>query len=486
MAKYYDISLWEYIKDPGKKSLNIEELASKYLDMRKTILWDFDKKLVYFSWLDSKTQSLFEAEELYVLNEIFNIHKSQNIGNDKILQEIEIPLLLVLKNMELAGVKIDTKKLQDIKQTLEKEIDFEEKMIHTIAGENFNIKSPKQVWVILFEKLWLPSWKKTKTGYSVDTEVLEGLAFEHPIAKHLLNYRGYTKLLSTYVDGLIPLVDDKTWKIHTTYNQAVTATGRLSSTNPNLQNIPSSSSWISALIREAFIPFEENDVIMAFDYSQIEVRLLAIMSEDENMCDSFNLWLDIHASTGYFLFAKDDLTSDERRIAKAVNFWVIYWISPFWLAKMIWISQAEARIYIDKFYEKYPKIWIYFNKIIAECEKTWFVETMFGRKRLISWINDRNQMIKKHSEREAMNMPIQWTAADIIKIAMIKIDDFITKNNYKSRMIMQVHDELVFNVVPWEIDIFGKEIPNIMENIIEWKVKLKVEGWSGKSWKEAK
>lgn len=486
MAKFYDTLLWEYIENPWRKGLSLDDLSEKYFDYRM-ISYDnvTNKWELNFSEVNLDIAANYSAEDVYITSKIYDKQVSSWVINDKVLNEIEIPLIEVLKNMEIAWVKVSLEKLQEIWEILKTEIEKEEKIILDIAWENFNIKSPKQVWDILFSKMWLPEWKKTKTWFSVDNEVLESLAFTYPIAKHIVNYRQYTKLLSTYIEWLWKLILKETWKIHTSYNQTIAATWRLSSTNPNLQNIPSSV-WIGWTIREAFIPFSENDVLISFDYSQIEVRLLAIMSEDDNLLWSFKQWLDIHANTWYFLFGKDELTTDERRIAKAVNFWVIYWISPFWLSKMIWISQKEAREYINKFYEKYPKVLDFFDKTIEFCEKNWYVETLFGRKRYISWINDSNAIIKKASEREAINMPIQWTSADIIKIAMIKIDKFLRDKNLKSKMIMQVHDELVFNVPHQEIEIIEKNIKQIMENIITAPIKLIVDFNTWKNWRECK
>lgn len=486
MAKMYDTLLGEYMRNPGKKWLSLDALAEKYFDY-KMVSYDevTNKSEINFKEVDLKQAAHYSAEDVYITAKIYELQTKNNISNDRVLTEIEIPLIEVLKTIELAGVKVSLDTLSEIWKILEKEILKEEKIIKEIAGEDFNIKSPKQVWEILFDKMWLPEWKKTKTWYSVDNEVLENLALKFPIARHIVNYRQYTKLLSTYVEWLSKWIDKNTSKIHTSYNQTVTTTGRLSSTNPNLQNIPASTG-IGGSIREAFVPFCDGDVLMAFDYSQIEVRLLAIMSEDENLLGTFLMGGDIHANTGYFLFGKDELTSDERRIAKAVNFWVIYGISPFWLSKMIGVSQSEAREYIHKFFEKYPKVWDFFQKTIEFCEKTGYVETLFGRKRWIGSINDSNALIKKASQREAINMPIQWTSADIIKLAMIQVDRFLKKNHLKSQMIMQVHDELVFNVVSSEIEMMKIEIPRIMENIIPSKMKLVVDMWIGKNWRETK
>lgn len=486
MAKFYDTLLWEYIKNPWVKGLSLDDIASKEFDY-KMISYDevSEKQTKNFSWVDLILASKYSAEDVYITNLIYQKQVNEGIVENKVLKNIENPLIEVLKNIEINWVKIDQNKLKQIGVYLEKEIITQEKIIFDLAWVEFNLKSPKQVWEILFDKLQLPHGKKTKTWYSVDNEVLEYLAFEHPIAKHIVLYRWYFKILSTYVEWLLKLVDKDTKKIHTSYNQAVTTTWRLSSTNPNLQNIPT---WKDVYwsIREVFIPYTENDLIVSFDYSQIEVRLLAIMSWDENLTWSFLQNLDIHKITWYFLFGKDDITSDERRIAKAVNFWVIYGISPFWLSKMIWISQSEAREYINKFYEQYPKVAEFFKTTIEFCEKNGYVETMFHRKRFIGSINDSNSIIKKAAEREAINMPIQWSSADIIKLAMIQIDRFLKEKNMQSKMIMQVHDELVFNVVPEEFQIIQKEIPYIMENIISASISLKVDMWVGKNWRECK
>ncbi len=486
MAKIYDTLVWEYMIHPWQKWLSLDDLSKKYFDYKMVSYDEITNKWeINFQDIDLDIGANYSAEDVYITAKLYENQVKHGIVYDKVLNDIEIPLIEVLKNMEITWVKVSLEKLNEIWKILEEEILREEKIIKDIAGEDFNIKSPRQVWEILFEKIWLPEWKKTKTWLSVDNEVLENLAFQYPIAKHILNYRQYTKLLSTYVEWLSKLIDKETSKIHTSYNQTVTTTWRLSSTHPNLQNIPSSV-WIGWTLREAFVPFQENDILIAFDYSQIEVRILAIMSQDENLMGSFLSWQDIHANTGYFLFWKDELSKDERKIAKAVNFWVIYWISPFGLSKMIWVSQKEAREYINKFYEKYPKVLDFFKSTIESCEKNGYVETLFGRKRYIENINDKNDIIKKSAQREAINMPIQWTSADIIKIAMIQVDHFLHTQKLQSKMIMQVHDELVFNVVFDEITIIQKEIPRIMENILSHEVKLMVDIWMGNNWRKCK
>lgn len=315
----------------------------------------------------------------------------QNNNKFSILYDIEIPLIEVLKDMEITWIKVDRDKLKWIGMLLENEIAKLQKEIHSLAWEEFNIKSPKQVAEILFVKLGLSSGKKNKTGFSVDNEVLEELAKKHEIWAKLIEYRTYTKLLSTYVEGLLNELDEHDL-IHTNYNQTTTSTGRLSSTNPNLQNIPTWK-WVAGEIRNAFIPFCEDEVIMAFDYSQVEVRVLAIMSGDENLINAFKNNIDIHYNTAKFMFGKDEITKDERKIAKSVNFWVIYWISAFWLSKMIEWWVWECKKYIDKFYENYPKVREFFDKVVVDCKETWYVETLFWRKRIIAWINDSNRII---------------------------------------------------------------------------------------------
>ncbi len=477
MAKYYDTILWEYVKNPWSRGLSLDNLAVKYLDY-KTISYDevTNKKKLNFEDVDLVSASIYSGEDVYITWELYKKQldlaplikgegEQSEQGNFSILHDIEIPLIEVLRDMEITWVKVDRDKLKWVWMLLENEIASLQKEIYNLAWEEFNIKSPKQVADILFIKLWLDSWKKNKTGFSVDNEVLEFLAKNNEIARKMIEYRTYTKLLSTYVDWLLWELDDDDI-IHTNYNQTVTSTGRLSSTNPNLQNIPTWN-WIAWEIRNAFIPLNADEVIMAFDYSQVEVRLLAIMSGDENLLNAFKNNIDIHYNTAKFMFGKDNISKEERKIAKSVNFWVIYGISAFWLSKMIdgWVG--ECKKYIDKFYENYPSVKEFFDKVVENCKETWYVETLFWRKRIINGINDSNRIIADAWKREAINMPVQWTAADIIKLAMIEIHNFFKENNLKSKMIMQVHDELVFSVKKDEKDIVEKNVKSIMEKVLD-------------------
>ncbi|NDK08060.1 hypothetical protein EOM39_02320 [Candidatus Gracilibacteria bacterium] len=469
MPKYYDTILGEYVKNPGVRGLSLDDLALKQLDY-KMISYDeiTNKKKLNFVDVDLVEASKYSGEDVYITWELYKKQMSETQKSDNplsILNDIEIPLLEVLKDMEIAGVKVDRDKLKGIGMLLENEIRTLEKEIHSLAGEEFNIKSPKQVADILFVKLGLDSGKKNKTGFSVDNEVLEELAKKHEIARKMIEYRTYTKLLSTYIEGLLGELDDNDI-IHTNYNQTIASTGRLSSTNPNLQNIPTGEG-IAGEIRNAFITFSSDEVLMAFDYSQVEVRVLAIMSGDDNLLNAFKNNIDIHYNTAKFMFGKDDITKEERKVAKAVNFGVIYGISAFGLSKMIDGGMAECKKYIDKFYENYPKVREFFDKIVLDCKEKGYVETLFGRRRYIPGINDSNRIIADAAKREAINMPIQGTATgDIIKIAMIKIHKYLKENNLKSKLIMQVHDEIVFSVKKDEQDQIEKNIKSIMENVL--------------------
>ncbi len=480
-AQIYDTLLWEYIQNPWDRWLSLDKIAERKFNYEKKSFDSLVKqqKLSDFWEVDLEKASKYSAEDVYITNKLFLQQKENKVIDDKVLKEIEIPLIKVLENIEITWVKIYRDRLKELWIIFENEIIRLSNSIYKEVDEEFNISSPKQVWYILFEKLWLPRWKKTKTWYSVNSEVLESLAKEYAIAQKIIDYRHFSKLNSTYINWLLELLDDKDF-LHTSYNQAVTTTWRLSSTNPNLQNIPSWD-WIASEIRSAFISRFKNWKIMSFDYSQVEIRLLAIMSEDENLINFFKEWFDIHKKTAELIWTTD------RKVAKAVNFWVIYWISWFWLSKMINISVAQANDYIKKFFIHYPWVKKYLEETIEFCEKNWYVETIFWRKRFIKWINDSNKIIKKAAEREAINMPIQWTSADIIKISMNKVFDFLNNSDLKSKLIMQVHDELVFDVFPWEEEKLKEWVSDIMENILKNKpIKLIVDNNIWNNWKEAK
>lgn len=486
MAKFYDTLIGEYIQNPWARWLSLDKLANKYFDYEMMSYKEItNNKKLNFEEVELKVAADYSWEDVYMTNELYLKQDKKWITNNKILNDIEIPLIDVLKDMEISWVRIDRDILKWIWILLENEVSRLEKEIFSLAWEEFNIKSPKQVWEILFTKLELPKWKRTKTWWSVNSEVLLNLKDEFPIAQDIVDYRHFSKLLSTYVEWLLKLLDENDL-VHTSYNSTVTSTWRLSSTKPNLQNIPVWE-WIASEIRWAFVSRWDNWKILALDYSQVEVRLLAIMSWDKNLLDAFKNWLDIHSRTWEFIFWEKEISSSQRKIAKAVNFWVIYGISAFWLNKMINSWVKEAWVYIRKFYENYPEVKSFFDTTIRNAEENGYVETMFWRKRFINGINDRNALIKKTAEREAINMPIQGSSADIIKIAMIRVANFMKKNKLKSKMIMQVHDELVFDVFPGEEVKLKKEVKKIMENILEdIPIELKVDIWFWDNWREAK
>ena len=479
-AKIYDTIIAQYIKNPWERWLSLDKIADRKFDYEMISYQDItEKKHLDFIDIDLDTASKYSWEDVYITNLLLKQQKEEKIFSDKVLNDIEIPLLKVIKDVEISGVKIDRDRLKELWTIFEKEIISLSSSIFEEVWEEFNISSPKQVWEILFEKLWLPKWKKTKTSWSVNSEVLENLAKNYPVCEKIIKYRHYSKLNSTYIKWLIDLLDENDF-LHTNYNQTVTSTWRLSSNSPNLQNIPISW-WIAWEIRSAFISRFDKWKIISFDYSQVELRILALMSWDENLIDTFKKWFDIHTRTAEFIWVED------RKIAKAVNFGVVYGISAFWLSKMIDISVIDARNYIDKFFESYPKVKKYLQDTIEFCEKNTYVETLFWRKRYIKWINDSNKIIKNSADREAINMPVQWTSADIIKIAMIRVSSFLKERNLKSLMIMQVHDELVFDLFPWEEEVLKLEIPKIMESILDNKeVILKADFWVWINWKEAK
>jgi len=492
--------LWEYMNNPGQRWLGLDALAKrKFQYAMQSYSEVSQKKKLRFDEVDIETAANYSWEDVYMTWKLYQeqiwgtwdqshmrlVSDETNIQKLDILHDIELPLLKILSDMEMRGIKIDRDFLKWLEWRLEQALNELESEIYQLAWEEFNIKSPKQVWEILFGKLGLPSAKKTKTGYSVDSEVLEELAKKYPIAASISKYRHYSKLLSTYVKWLLEVADEDD-RIHTSFNQTVTATGRLSSTDPNLQNIPHGDD-VAWEIRKAFIPYRDEDILVAFDYSQIEVRLLALMSGDENLLWAFREGRDIHQVTWEFIFNKVDISSQERKFAKAVNFWVIYGISPFGLSKMLDIPQKDSRHYIDAFYASYPKVREFYDTLLENARNNGYVETLFGRRRFIPAINDRNRMIAQWAEREAINMPIQWSNADIIKLAMIEIQEYLNKNNCKSVMLLQVHDELIFNIVPAEKETLLVEIPRIMENIIpNSPIHLKVDAAMGKSWKECK
>jgi DNA polymerase-1 len=383
-------------------------------------------------------------------------------------------------------VRIDIEALSGISKAMEQSIEVVTGSIYRYAGEEFNIGSTKQLGVILFEKLGLPAGRKTQTGYSTDVSVLESLQGRHPIIDDILLYRQLTKLKSTYVDALPRMVDDRTGRVHTSFNQTVAATGRLSSTDPNLQNIPIRTD-AGREIRKAFVARDGDHVLMSADYSQIELRLAAEISGDEGMMEAFREGEDIHTSTAMRLFGAEhgDVTPDQRRIAKTTNFGILYGISAFGLAQRLGISNADAKDLIDLYFSRYPKINDYIAGTIASAQSKGYVETLRGRRRYVPDINSKNRNIRMFAERVAINAPIQGSAADMIKIAMIDIHSAIEQRGLRSRMILQVHDELVFDVYRSEINEIREMVLDLMKRAMSVSVPIEVEVGTGESWFDA-
>jgi DNA polymerase-1 len=412
--------------------------------------------------------------------------KLSDSGSKALCTEIEFPLIEVLTRMERNGVKIDTEFLSVMSGEIGTTLDGLIKTIYDQAGEKFNINSTQQLAKILFEKLKLRSAKKTKTGYSTDVAVLESLRREHPIVEQLLEYRQLQKLKSTYVDALPKLINPATGKLHTSFNQTVAATGRLSSSDPNLQNIPIRTE-LGRKMRKAFIPSAKSSVILSADYSQIELRIMAHISADPGLMEAFHNNEDIHASTAAKVFgvAQKDVTRDMRRKAKEVNFGIMYGIGPFGLASRLDIPQSEAKEIIRKYFERFPNVNRYITGTMASAHANGYVETLKGRRRYIAEINNKNQNLRANAERQSINMPIQGTAADMIKIAMVNIDRELRSRKLKSTMVLQVHDELVFDVVKGEEKEMRKLVEREMREAMPLDVPIEVEIGVGKDWLEA-
>jgi DNA polymerase-1 len=409
-------------------------------------------------------------------------------GLKKLVEEVENPLIPVLTDMEFEGVRIDTGSLAELSVSLEQESKEIEKRVYELAGVRFNLASPKQLGEVLFEKLKLdPKAKKTKTGqYATGEEILSKMADEHEIAQAILEHRQMVKLKSTYVDALPTMINSKTGRIHTTYNQFVAATGRLSSINPNLQNIPIRTAR-GREIRKAFVPRDENYVLLSADYSQIELRLMAAFSQDESMLEAFRTGRDIHATTAAKIFKVplDEVTTDMRRKAKTANFGIIYGISAFGLAQRLSIPRGEAKEIIDAYFTEFPAVKQYMDGAIEKARTQEYVETILGRRRYLRDINSRNMTMRGFAERNAINAPLQGSAADLIKVAMIHVQAWMKSKNLKSKLILQVHDELVFDAHKDEVELLKKEIPGLMSNAIPLPVPIEVEVGVGTDWLQA-
>lgn len=487
-ARCFDRTVAAYLLNPLKGEYPYDDIAKDYLGLMVPTKTDYLGKNEAAVVLaeDEQAAMNYACYEAYiawksypVLKEALQQHEMETLFN-----EIEMPLVFVLSDMEREGICIDADALKEYGTKLAGSIEEYEQKIYEEAGEEFNINSPKQLGVILFEKLQLPNGKKTKTGYSTAADVLDKLAPDYPIVADILEYRKLSKLKSTYADGLANFIDE-TGKIHTSFNQTITATGRLSSTDPNLQNIPIRME-LGKMIRKVFHPME-GDLFVDSDYSQIELRLLAHISGDEGLIEAFWENQDIHRSTASKVFgvAFDDVTDLQRRNAKAVNFGIVYGISAFGLSQDLNIPQKEAQGFIDSYFATYPKIKEFLDQTVAQAKECGFTRTLFGRIRPIPELSSSNFMQRQFGERVAMNAPIQGTAADIIKIAMIRVHDRLIREGYKSRLILQVHDELLIETAESEKDAVIALLEEEMRQAADLKVELAVGTECGYNWYDA-
>jgi DNA polymerase-1 len=461
------------------KPVSIEELIGKKGKNQKSMR-DVDPDII-------AEYAAEDADVTLQLKEVFE-PKLKETGTDKLFNEIEMPLVPVLANMEAEGVKLDTKALAEFSKKLEQEIEKIQVEIYEMAGVEFNIASPKQLGEVLFEKLVISSKpKKTKTGqYSTGEDVLVKLKHRHPIIELILEYRSLTKLKNTYVDALPNLVNQRDGRLHTSYNQAVAATGRLSSNNPNLQNIPIRTER-GREIRKAFIPRNKEYILLAADYSQIELRIIAHLSKDKGLVEAFQNGMDIHTATASKVYgvAPDMVTKEMRRNAKMVNFGIIYGISAFGLSERLGIPRKEAAEIINNYFEQYPGVKAYMEKSIQFAREHGYVETILGRRRYLPDINSANSVVRGYAERNAINAPIQGSSADMIKVAMINVFNQMRKQNLRSKMILQVHDELVFDAHRDEVEQLKAIVKDKMLNAITLDVPLVVDMNTGENWLEA-
>ena len=492
-GKFFDTMIAHYLLEPDHRH-NMDYLSETYLHYQpvpiESLIGKKGKKQGNMRDVPLEIIKEYAAEDADVtlqLRQVFE-PRLKETGTEKLFREIEMPLVPVLAAMEAEGVKIDTKTLARFGEELSVDIALMEREIYEMAGMEFNIASPKQLGEVLFERLKLSSKpKKTKTGqYSTGEDVLAKLAYRHPIVEKILEYRSLTKLKSTYVDSLPKLVAERDGRIHTSYNQAVAATGRLSSNNPNLQNIPIRTER-GREIRKAFVPRNKDYILLAADYSQIELRIIAHLSKDKAMIEAFRKGLDVHTATASRVYGVpvEQVSKEMRRHAKTVNFGIIYGISAFGLSERLKIPRREAAEIIQSYFEKYPGIHQYMEKTIAFAREHGYVETLLGRRRYLNDIRSANSVVRSYAERNAINAPIQGSSADMIKIAMIRIFNEMQHRNMKSKMILQVHDELVFDAHKEEVEALKILVNDKMKNALPLDVPVIVDINTGENWLEA-
>jgi len=490
----FDVSIAAYLLNSTKDSYEYDDIAKEFLNeiypCKEEILGKGKSKISLLE-LPSEQLTQFacnQSEVIYTAMPIL-LQKLKDNNQQQLYFEIELPLIRVLADMQKYGIKVNKTALEQYGAELEKSIEILTLEIYTMAGTKFNINSPKQLGEILFSEKYmaLSGGKKTKTGYSTAADVLEKLSNSHPIIPKILYYRQLSKLKSTYVDGLLSVLDEKTQKIYSTFHQTVTATGRISSTEPNLQNIPIRLD-LGRQLRKVFIPTDENYCFLDGDYSQIELRVLAHISEDEHMIKAFQEGQDIHkqAASKVFKTPIEEVTKEQRRISKAINFGIIYGISPWGLSEQIGVDMQTSKAFIETFFETYPKVKQYLDDNVEFCKNNGYVTTMLRRRRMVPEINAQVYQTREFGKRVAMNTPIQGSAADIIKIAMIAVDKYIQESPYDIALTCQIHDELLIEVEENHADEVAKEIQKIMENVVNDQISLEVNYSIGKNWLEAK
>ncbi len=484
----FDVAIAAYLLEPARNGYDIQGLGFDFLGYTANKTNEEENGQIAFDFAAEDETTDTAASDLFVIFELFNVFEKKLDENEQknLYYDIELPLVEVLAMMQVAGVYVDKAALTEFGEKLRANIVDLERQIYDFAGREFNINSPKQLGEVLFVDMQLPHGKKTKTGYSTNVEVLKKLAGVHPVVECIMEYRTLTKLQSTYVDGLLPVINPQTGRIHSNFNQTVTATGRISSTEPNLQNIPVRTQR-GREMRRMFVA-EGNRTLIDADYSQIELRVLAHIANDENMKRAFLEDTDIHTQTAAQVFKtpKDQVTSVMRSAAKAVNFGIVYGIGEFSLAQDLHISMKGAKQYIEDYFKTYPSIKMYMDNIVKEGKEKGYVSTLLGRRRYIPELRATNRITQGFGERVAMNAPIQGTAADIIKIAMVNVYNRLKSENLRSKLILQVHDELIVEAEPGEEDVATRLLVEEMERAVTLAVPLKVDCNCGKTWYDTK
>ncbi len=487
----FDTMIASYLLDPSIRGHRLDDLALAHLGHKMISYEEVTGKKGQtqktFDEVEVEKAAAYSCEDAHATYRLTRIleRKIEEEGFGRLFREVEMPLVSVLTEMEFAGIKIDVAFFKGLSREFRKDLEKLEKEIHDLAGEPFNINSPQQLGKILFEKLRLSKPKRTKTGYATDVKVLNRLAAEHRLPRLVLEYRSLSKLLSTYVEALPRLVHPETGRIHTSFNQAVAATGRLSSSDPNLQNIPIRTPD-GRRIRQGFIP-EEGMWLLSADYSQIELRILAQISGDERLREAFRKDEDVHAHTASLLFhcPLDQVTEEMRRRAKVINFGVIYGMGPYALAEQLGISRKEARAFIDQYFQTYAGVKAWRERCLEQARKEGYVTTLLNRRRYLPELKSDNAGVRALAERTAINTPIQGTAADLIKVAMIRVFDALEVEGLGTRMLLQVHDELVFEVPDEELEAVQPLVRREMEGVMELEVPLRVDMKAGRNWSEA-